>query len=163
MSAKLIAALGVGMAMLPAAAFGQAADVSLRDAIQASVMNDPRVSEIPPAQLTALIDALYAEAQAQSMSASDILWQPQNAAVGEVFSGTGAAECASGWEGYLCQFEHTFGFAGSNYELPIIVLVVSGLLILVLWELIAHHRKKPVSEVVSVAQKSVPPPPNKVQ
>ena len=70
----------LSMLVVPAFALAQSSEIDLRAAIQASILNDPRVQTIPPTHLNALIDALVAEATAQHMQASDILWQPQRAA-----------------------------------------------------------------------------------
>ncbi len=138
----------------------QTSQDDLRNAIQSSVMTDPRVQEIPPSQLTALIDALVAEAEMQHMSVSDILWQPQRAAVASAVEPETIQSCSVGWQGYLCQLEQVFGFTGSNYDLPIILLVTSGLLIVVLWEFIAHHRKMHAAQIVETVSVSTPAPPS---
>ena len=128
------------LALAPAIAFAQIAQDDLRDAVQASVMADPRVASVPPTELKGLIDALVQQAQAQNIQASDILWQPQRAAAASAVS-AGQMPCPGGFAGYACQFNRAFGFEGNNYEVPIFLLIVSGLLLLVIWELIAHHRK----------------------
>lgn len=135
------------LVLAPGIALAQ--DVELREAIQASVMSDPRVSEIPPEQLKILIDALVAEAKAQNMTAADILWQPQRAAVASAVDSP-PPMCEEGWRGYLCELDHIFGFQGGNYEIPIILIVTSGLLIVVIWEIIAHHRKKMLANTPAV-------------
>ena len=142
-SAFLVAAL---LFLAPIISLAQTSEEEdLRTAIQASVLADPRVSEIPPSQLKGLIDTLVQEALAQKMAVSDILWQPARAEAATIGSNGAAAEsaaCAEGFAGYLCQFNKVFGFEGDNYEIPIILLVVTGLLAAVTWEIRAHHRKQ---------------------
>jgi hypothetical protein len=132
-------------AFAPVLVSAQAGSDDLRNTIQSSVLSDPRVANIPPDQLQSLIDALVVQAQAQHMTSADILFRPQQAAVGSTFAGGQVqqnAACMSGWEGYLCQFNQVFGFEGGNYEIPIFLLVTTAFLIAVIWELIVHHRKK---------------------
>ncbi len=140
---RTLSAIAVLVLVLPASVAAQSDE--LRAAIQASILSDSRAQMIPPEQLKILVDSLVAQAQVQNVSAADILWQPRVAEAATV----GAAQpmiptssaCALGWEGYLCQFSRAFGFEGGNYEIPLFLLITSGLLIAVLWELIAHHRK----------------------
>jgi hypothetical protein len=148
--AQICVSAGTVMLLMPAMLFAQSSAEELRAAIQMSMMDDPRVQEIPPEQLKGLIDQLVAEAQAAHMSSSDILWQPQKAAAASAMSEQRTA-CPAGWEGYLCKFEEVFGFTGSSYEIPILILVTAGILLVVIWELIAHHRKK-------MAEKASKPP-----
>lgn len=142
---KFLTVLFTLAALVPALAAAQNSSDDLRNTIQASVIADPRVANIPPAQLQGLIDALVVEANAQHMSSADILWKPQQQAAAATFSPgsqTPGVVCASGWQGYLCQFNQIFGFEGSNYEIPIFILITSAFLLAVIWELIVHHRKK---------------------
>jgi hypothetical protein len=157
---------------LPVLASAQSSQDDLRNAIQASLLSDQRTQAIPPEQLNALVDALVAQAQSQHMSAEDILWRPtqvSEAAVGAADpSVPGSTNCVPGFAGYLCQFNAVFGFEGGSFEIPLILLVVSGLLIAVLWEVIAHHRKhlaKEAAAAVPVWEKQAPPPqaPAKIQ
>lgn len=145
---KILGAFAILVFMVPVSAAAQVED--LRAAIQASILSDSRAQMIPPEQLKILVDSLVAQAQAQNLSAADILWRPQvaeAATVGAAQPMTSSSQtCASGWQGYLCQFNIAFGFEGGNYEVPLFLLITSGLLIAVLWELIAHHRKALVSQ-----------------
>lgn len=117
----------------------------LRNTIQASLLADPRVANIPPEQLQGLIDALVAQARARNMTSADIVTRPQQqAAAGSTFAPDAqaqAAVCETGWQEYLCNFNKVFGFEGNNYEIPIFLLIVTTFLIAVIWELILHHRK----------------------
>lgn len=140
------------LVMAPVVVSAQVAQDDLRNAIQASVLSDPRAQTIPPEQLKELVDALAVQAQEQNMTASDILWRPQQTGlVEEVSVKPVEVGCAQGWQGYLCQFNKAFGFVGGNYEVPLFLLVVSGLLIAVVWELIVHHRKKLAKQAATQA------------
>lgn len=145
MRTKKVLSLLLAMAfMTPVIASAQSED--LRAAILASILSDTRAQTIPPEQLKILVDSLVAQAQAQNISASDILWKPQVAETAAVAVTQGTilptkTSCAPGWNGYLCQFNLAFGFEGGSYEIPLFLLITSGLLIAVLWEVIAHHRK----------------------
>ncbi len=138
---KIFAGFAVVGVLIPVVVSAQTTQTDLRNAIQASILSDPRSQSIPPAQMQALVDALTQQAQAQHMSASDILWQPKTAEAATLGSGPGATVCPSGWQGYACAFNQVFGFEGNNYEIPIFLLVTSLLLIAVLWEVHQHHKK----------------------
>jgi hypothetical protein len=149
-------------AFAPVLVRAQAGSDDLRNTIQSSVLSDPRVANIPPDQLQSLIDALVAQAQAQHMTSADILFRPQQAAVGSTFAGGQAqqnAACMTGWQGYLCQFNQVFGFEGGNYEIPIFLLVTTAFLIAVIWELIIHHRKKMAAKTTSKPASAPPAQP----
>ena len=153
---KIIASLVLLIAVVPTFTFAQDASADLRNTIQNSVLSDPRTAGIPPAQLQGLIDALIAQASAQNMTAQDILWRPQQAAASTFAPGADSqsAACAPGWQGYLCQFNQTFGFEGGSYEIPLFILVTTAFLIAVIWELIIHHRKKLAKKGLGAASKA---------
>ena len=138
--------IALSFLFMPAFAAAQTSDTELRTTIQNSLLADPRTASIPPQLLSALVDSLTAQAQAQHMTASDILWKPQSAAIGSTYGTPGnsasATNCPTGWQGYACQFNEMFGFDGSNYEVPIFILIITIFLIAIIWEMIAHHRKK---------------------
>jgi hypothetical protein len=159
---KAISIVSVMVLMLApqAAVLAQSAQSDLREAIQASVMSDPRVQGVPPDQLKGLIDALVAEAETQQMSSADILWQPQNALAAS--TAAGEEVCAPGWQGYPCVFNRVFGFDGSDYSLPILLLVTSGIAVLVIWELVAHHRKHEAQKASTVSTSSAQSPVQKI-
>ncbi len=159
---KILATVLAIAAFMPIAVSAQEANADLRSTIQNSVLADPRVANVPPAQLQELVDALFAQAQAQHMTSADILWRPQQAAAGSTFGNNQGAEtttCTSGWQGYLCNFNHIFGFEGNNYTIPVFLLVTTAFLIAVIWELIIHHRKKmaKMAAAATPAPASVPP------
>jgi hypothetical protein len=143
----------------PIVAFAQSEQHDLRIAIEGSIFADPRVAGIPPSELQGLVDALVQQAQVQNMSVSDILWQPgiaEAATIGGTDAVAANAECAAGYEGYLCQFNRVFGFEGGNYEMPIILLVTSGLLAVIIWEIRAHHKKN-MAKMAKKASAAAPP------
>jgi hypothetical protein len=143
------------MLLSPAFALAQTSQADLRTTIQNSVIADPRVANIPPQQLQALIDDLVAQANAQHMTASDILSNQPQAAASTFAAGQSYNEaCAAGWEGYACNFNKMFGFDGNNYTVPIVLFVTTAFLLAVIWELILHHRKK-----LAKASMLPPPPP----
>lgn len=152
MTRSVPAALATILVMVPLVVSAQDAQEELRSAIQASVLSDPRAQTIPPEQLKELVDALAAQAQEQNMTAADILWRPQQTGlVADTSVKPVQADCTQGWQGYLCQFNKAFGFVGGNYEVPLFLLVISGLLIAVVWELIVHHRKKLAKQAATQA------------
>jgi hypothetical protein len=55
-----------------------------------------------------------------------------------------------------------FGFEGSDYSLPILLLVTSGIAVAVIWELIAHHRKKVAQKAAMTSIPSAQPPVQKI-
>ena len=154
---RAIAVLFSGAVLLaPLAVFAADSQADLRAAIQASVLADPRTASIPPSQLTGLVDALVSQAQAQNMSAADILWQPRRAEAASVNGPAAVPACPNGWEGYLCQLNMVFGFDGGSYDIAIIILIASAFLIAVIWELIVHHHKKMAAKAAMKAAKMPP-------
>lgn len=139
-SANFTNTAAVGATVSPPGSSNSEGD--LRVAIQGSVLSDPRSSAIPPAQLNALVDQLVLQAEDQHMTAADILWRPQAAPPEPVAAGALKGGCGTGWEAYLCQVNRTFGFGGNDPTIPIFLLITSGLLIFIMVEVIAHHRKK---------------------
>ena len=120
----------------------QIAQDELHAAIWASLLADPRTANIPPEQMQALVDALAVKAVAQNMTAEDIT---KGSTMGSTTATPVAAQhvvCQKGIMGYLCAFNQAFGFAGDTYIVPLMLLVTSGLLIVVIWEMIIHHRRK---------------------
>ena len=140
---KIIATATITLALIfPLAVYAQAAQDQLHAAIWASLLADPRTANIPPEQMQALVDALAEKAVAQNMTAEDI---SNGSTMGSTAATPVAAqemECQRGIMGYLCAFNRSFGFSGDNYIVPLMLLVTSGLLIVVIWEMIIHHRRK---------------------
>ena len=152
--------VAASLLVMPLVAFAQntpnaSSEDDLHVAIQTALLADPRVQNIPPAQFQGLLEALVAEAQAQHMSPADILWQPQRAAAASAVNAPSREACASGWQGYLCQFNQVFGFEGGSYGTPVFLLVTTGLLLAVIWELIVHHRKKLAMKAAAVSGPSM--------
>ena len=135
-------------------AFAQAQQDELHAAIWASLLSDPRTATIPPAEMQQLVDALADKAKAQNMSAADILTQQNTIEGTNLQTGSLAQQpaCTQGIMGYLCHFNQVFGFSGTNYAIPLMLLITSGLLIVIIWEMILHHRKK-----IAMMRASAPP------
>lgn len=136
--------------LLPFIANAQATVDPLRAAIWTSLLSDPRSANIPPAQMQLLVDQLAQKAEAQNMSVQDILWRP--AANQEAAAVVATLGCEQGVVGYICSFNQAFGFSGTNYTVPLALLVTSGLLIVIIWEMIVHRRKK-----LAIIAASAPP------
>jgi hypothetical protein len=142
-------ALMVGLIM-PTLIFAQGQAVvqgELQAAIWTSLLEDPRTANIPPADMQALVDSLAAEAQAQNITAADIL---QKSSLDGSSVVVPSALCTEeGIMGYLCKFNQAIGFSGGSYEVPLILLVVSGILILVVWEMMRLRKKHAVQVAAS--------------
>jgi len=107
----------------------------LHAAIMSQLVADPRTANIPPAELKVLVEALVQQAQAQQVSASDILWHPstfQEAAPAQQSSAEYFG-CSSELSA-ICPFSTAFGFAGDPNDLaiPAGLFLASGLLLLVI-------------------------------
>ena len=69
----------------------------------------------------------------------------------------------------MCELNKTFGFDGRSYDVALIILVTSGVLIAVIWEMIVHHRRKMAAKSTKMPTPVVPqatvktPPTTKVQ
>ena len=129
-SKKVILGALLGLA-LPMLAGAQAAQDDLHAAIWASLLRDPRTASIPPEEMQALVDQLAVEAQAQHMSAADILAHHEESAA---FAATSASEpeCDTGIKGYLCAVNKSFGFGGDDMLIPALLFGSSGLLALII-------------------------------
>lgn len=113
----------------------------VRAAIMTEVLNDPRVADIPPEQLNALIDALAAQAEVQSVTAADILWHPDDYKRASLATQANVGyftQCEQDFM-ILCPFNTAFGFAGTESNIPAWLLVLSAVLLLLLPRLRAHH------------------------
>lgn len=106
----------------------------LSGVIRAAILSDPRTAEMSEAEIDAMVTTLVAEAQAQGVTASDILWRPQEEAAG---TGAQAGSC-----GALCKLTNAFGFDGSDVTIPFSLGVVAALLLFVIGMLLhrlGHH------------------------
>jgi hypothetical protein len=115
-----------------------AQSLGLQNAIRAEIMKDPRSSEIPPAQIDAMVSALAQTAAAQGVSETDITWRPATRA--------GAGEPAAC--GFLCTINQIFGFGGDDFTIPIGLGVTSALLILFISMMLHRHHVHGVEPTV---------------
>lgn len=139
----LLLVLVACLSALPLVTHAQTAQDELHAAIMNSLLADPRTANIPPEQLRVLVDALALQAQAQSVTAADILWHPdtfQQASGADQSSAEYFTGCAGGLSA-LCPFSAAFGFAGSSFDptIPLGLFASSGLLFIILRRMIKLH------------------------
>lgn len=131
-------ALIIGCA-LPLAVLAQS--VSLEASIRAELLKDPRSAEMSAADLDALVAILAREAGAEGISSEDIEWRAEEATPTMVVVGeTAPASVCDGFPAFFCTVHDAFGFDGSNFIIPLGLLITSGLLWFLLYELRHHHR-----------------------
>ncbi|MBP9757857.1 MAG: hypothetical protein KBD06_04615 [Candidatus Pacebacteria bacterium] len=135
-SLKLVTICAAAVLAAPFMLSAQSAGLS--NAIRAEIMKDPRSSDIPPAQIEAMVVALAQTASAQGVSESDITWKPVRAE-----SATGSVEC-----GFFCTINRIFGFGGDDYTIPIGLGVTSALLILFISMMLHRHHVHGVEPTV---------------
>ncbi|MBI5470076.1 hypothetical protein HY968_02015 [Candidatus Kaiserbacteria bacterium] len=143
--------------LLPFAASAQAPapQDDLHAAIWASVLTDPRAANIPPAQMTVLVDDLATQASAQHMTASDILSRPGEASTLSASAASGATSaCGAGLSGYLCNVNKSLGFGGDDMLVPALLFGSSGLLLVVIRRMRINHR----ATLAALAAAAAPPP-----
>ncbi len=137
-----LVALVIALAMLPLAAFAQEQASDLHATIRAEVMKDPRAAQLPEAELEALITALVEGAQEQGMTSEDFQQRsqlPDGPALTMPAQDMAMSTC-DGMPQFICTIESAFGFDGSNTVIPVGLLVTSGLLWFLLYELKHHHK-----------------------
>jgi hypothetical protein len=160
MSARIVFAsliLGTVTALLPIAVFAQTAQDDLHAAILTSLLADPRSAGIPPAQMKSLVDALALQAQAQHMTAADILWRPN--VVPSFSNSQGSADttaCGGGFSGYLCAINQSFGFGGDDVLVPAFLFASSGLLVVVIRRMRINHRAQLAASAAAAAADAPP-------
>jgi hypothetical protein len=143
--------------LLPFAAGAQTSSPQddLHAAIWASVLADPRAANIPPAQMTVLVDDLAMQAHAQHMTAADILSRPKEVNTLSASAASGATPaCGAGFSGYLCAVNQSFGFGGDDMLVPVLLFGSSGLLLVVIRRMRINHR----AQLASLAAAAAPPP-----
>lgn len=98
-------------------------------------------------QIDRMADSLAVEAQAQGVSAADILWRPTVAAPeGEATRLAGVPfmlECGDA-SSVLCQINHALGLDGTNLMIPLALGIGAALFLVVLVMLIMHHKHEKV-------------------
>ena len=133
-----IVALAIGLA-LPLAVLAQSSE--LEASIRAELLKDPRSAEMSAADLDALVSILAREAGAEGVSSEDIEWRAEKAMPEIVIQGESApAPVCDGFPAFFCTVHDAFGFDGSNFIIPMGLLITSGLLWFLLYELRHHHR-----------------------
>lgn len=111
----------------------------LQATVRAELLSDPRTSSLSSAQLDAMVSLLTEQAQAQGITAHDIMWRPQT------FSNSGATVAAqqeSCAGNFTCVMDEAFGFIGPDTLIPFSLGLASMGLIWIIAEMI-HRRKYP--------------------
>ncbi len=130
------------IAMMPFVAFAQEQESALHATVRAEVMKDPRAAAMPAAELEAMIDALAKGAEEQGMTSEDFQQrsnQPDFVPAPNPREQSSMPAC-DGMPQFICTIENSFGFDGSNTIIPVGLLVTSGLLWFLLYELKHHHK-----------------------
>lgn len=147
----LIGMLSV-FAAVPLFAHAQAAGTTLRDAIRAELLSDPRSAGLSQAQLDAMTDILTGEAQRQGITAADLAYHPrpfgEGVAVGETTDACAGAPVIS------CVFDLAFGFVGPDPLIPYILGAASMALIWLLAEML--HRDRRAHQFAAMPQPAPP-------
>lgn len=128
----------------------------LQATIRASIQADPRAAGLTDAQLDELAARLTQEAQAQGVSAADILWRPTTVPPPEAAAALGGVpfvlNCGNE-NGVLCRINNALGLDGTNLLIPAALGIGAALLLLVLVILFMHHK-----HVEPHLPKGTPPP-----
>jgi hypothetical protein len=122
--ASVLVLAGIGFAH---AQTQSATDTQLRATIQTEVMADPRSQTISQAQLSALVDSLTAQAEAQGLTSSDLTYRPSASAGSEIQAPTSFSQCST----FSCTVSRAFGLDGSIPIIPIAFFVAAALFILI--------------------------------
>lgn len=128
-STKFLAISTAAILSLPFLVSAQSSGLS--EAIRAEILKDPRSSNIPSAQVDAMVASLAQAAAQQGVTESDITWRPV-----ESIEGGTASPC-----GFLCSVNAIFGFGGDDYTIPIGLGITSALLVLFLSAMLHRHHK----------------------
>ena len=101
-------------------------EAQLHSVISAEIQADPRSQTMSQAQISALVDSLTAQAEAQGITAAQLTYRPS------VFNPQTAApttfiECSS----FSCALGNAFGLDGSIPIIPIVLFVAAALFILI--------------------------------
>lgn len=142
----LSAAAGMMLFLFASFAFAQGGDLGAT--IRASVLSDPRSSEMSEREINSMVAALAAEASKQGIRSEDIAWRPQEFSLEEV----GDESEACGYAVFLCSLNEAFGFSGSSIIIPLLLGVCSVLLLFILGSILLHiHGHHPVRGPISPA------------
>ena len=108
-------------------AFAQTAtDTQLRATIQAEVSADPRSQTMTQAQISALVDSLTSQAEAQGITASALTYRPAST-VPQTPPSTASSQCTN----FSCAFINAFGLDGSIPIIPLVFFAAAVLFILI--------------------------------
>ncbi len=139
----ILMSLGSLFVFSPAVALAQSQDADLRATIMQSLLADPRTANLPPAELSALVDVLVEKTVGMHMSARDIAWRPQQqsslAPVDNMVKPQGSQCETFTW---ACTTATAFGFENPNdvtrYS-PWLLFLASAFAIFIIAELRKHH------------------------
>lgn len=143
---SLVTAAIFAVSILLIASFASAqesANADLQATIRASIQADPRAAGMTETQLDQLAASLAQEAQAQGVSAEDILWRPTTVppeGAGEQLKGVPFMLSCGNENGMLCRINNALGFDGTNLLIPLALGIGAALLLLVLAILFMHHK-----------------------
>lgn len=134
--------------MLPLAVSSQGVEsqADLHATIKAAIQADPRATDMTAAQIDAMTDALVVEAQAQGVTAHDILWRPvvpappAAAAGASYLNAVPFLNVCGNESSILCRLNNALGLDGTNLLIPLVLGIASALLLLVLVMLVMHHK-----------------------
>ncbi|MCE9541235.1 hypothetical protein K8R03_01595 [Candidatus Kaiserbacteria bacterium] len=149
----MLVSLTVLAVILPFAVHAQSASQDdLRATIRAELLKDPRASQLPPNELDAMVNVLAQGATSQGITSGDITWRPAASGVSQQsYEGSSQAFCM-GLPAFFCAVSSGFGFDDSNTIIPIALLMTSGLLLFLLYELKHHHK----ADALAAAAASAP-------
>lgn len=126
-------------ALLPIVAFAQA-QTDLSSTIRAELLSDPRTSTLTQSQLDAMVSVLTDKAQAQGITAQNIVWHPGMPASAASFASTASANVCEGTADIACMFDTAFGFLGPDTLIAYLLGLSSMGLIWILAEMLHHHK-----------------------
>ena len=138
----------------PAVLFAQGDyQTELRATIREAILADPRAGELSGEELKRTVELLASEADAEGVTAEDIVWRPEE----RMFNEGGASENTCGRiPVVLCILNEALGFSGGNVLMPLLLLLCSLALMFVLSAMIRmHHRDREEAAALS----ALPPPP----
>lgn len=119
--------------LVPVLAQAQGSD--LQSTIRAAIAADPRTQGMSQVQIDAMVDALAQRAQNQGLTPGDITWRP--------VSNTPAAQrvviyCGA-FPTIFCTLSYSLGFIGTDYMIPLWLLLASFLMIVIIMLLRREH------------------------
>lgn len=108
----------------------QMSEPDLSSTIRNALLLDPRTANLSEAELNRMIDTLTAQAVAQGITPHDMYWRPT---LPHTIAASDAAALAQNDCGqlprFLCDFNHSLGFKGSDMSIPIALGVLAALIL----------------------------------